>query len=66
MKNLEENHNAVESNINELEHSGADKVRDKGLDGFKKYIAWSVVAYNLKRLGRIVMEDKLLLELKVG
>lgn len=49
-------HSAVESNINELEHSGADKVRDKGLQGFKNYMAWSVVAYNLKRLGRLVME----------
>ena len=53
-------HSAVESNINELEHSGADKVRDKGLDGFKNYVAWSVVAYNLKRLGRIVLEQQLL------
>ncbi len=48
-------HSAVESNINELEHSGADKVRDKGLMGFKKYMAWSVVSYNLKRLGRLVL-----------
>lgn len=63
---LRRKHSAVESNINELEHSGADKVRDKGLDGFKKYIAWSVVAHNLKRLGRIVMEHKLLPPLTTG
>jgi len=63
---LRRKHSAVESNINELEHSGADKVRDKGLDGFKKYMGWSVIAYNLKRLGRIVMEEELLPELKVA
>jgi len=56
---LRKKHSAVESNINELEHSGADKVRDKGLGGFKNYMAWSVVAYNLKRLGRVVMDQNL-------
>lgn len=49
-------HSAVESNINELEQSGANKVPDKGLKGFKKYVAWSVLAHNLKRLGRAVIE----------
>lgn len=63
---LRKKHSAVESNINELEHSGADKVRDKGLDGFKNYMAWSVVAHNLKRLGRIVMEQGLLPQLRLG
>ena len=53
-------HSAVESNINELEHAGADKILDKGLDGFKKSVAWSVVSYNLKRLGAIVLKQKLL------
>jgi transposase, IS5 family len=53
-------HSAVESNINELEHSGANKVPDKGLDGFKKYVAWSVLAYNLKRLGNIVLQERIL------
>lgn len=53
-------HSAVESNINELEQSGADKVRDKGLSGFKKYVGWSVLAHNLKRLGRMVIESEAL------
>lgn len=53
-------HSAVESNINELEHSGADKVPDKGINGFKKYVAWSVLAHNLKRLGRLVIEGEVL------
>ncbi len=57
-------HSAVESNINELEHSGADKVPDKGIKGFKKYVAWSALAHNLKRLGRLVIESEALLTVK--
>ena len=57
---LRKKHSAVESNINELEHSGANRVPDKGLDGFKKYVALGVLAYNLKRLGKLVMEQDLL------
>ena len=57
---LRKKHSAVESNINELEHSGANQVPDKGLEGFKKYVALGVLAYNLKRLGRMVMEQELL------
>jgi len=57
---LRKAHSAVESNINELEHSGLNKVPDKTLVGFKKYVALGVLAYNLKRLGRIVMDQKLL------
>ena len=53
-------HSAIESNINELEHSGANKVPDKGLDGFKKYVAWSVLAYNLKRLRQVVLQEQIL------
>ena len=51
-------HSTVEANINELEHSGSDKVRDKGLTGFKKYVSWSVLSYNLKRLGKIVIAKR--------
>lgn len=57
---LRRKHSAVESNINELEHSGANRVPDKGLHGFKKYVALGVLAYNLKRLGKLVMEQGLL------
>ena len=53
-------HSAVESNINELEQSGADKVPDKGLHGFKNYVGWSVLAHNLKRLGRLVIATEAL------
>lgn len=57
---LRKKHSAVESNINELEHSGVNRVPDKGLDGFKKYVALGVLAYNLKRLGKLVIEQNLL------
>jgi len=57
---LRNKHSAVESNINEVEHAGLNRVPDKGLYGFKKYVALGVLAYNLKRLGRIVIEKKLL------
>ena len=53
-------HSAVESNINELEHSGANKVPDKGLRAFKRYVAWGVLAYNLKRLGNVVLQQGIL------
>ncbi|MEL6629405.1 MAG: ISNCY family transposase, partial [Bacteroidota bacterium] len=57
---LRKAHSAVESNINELEHSGVNRVPDRGLNGFKKYVAMGVLAYNLKRLGAVVIEQNLL------
>ena len=58
--NKRRKHSAVESNINELEHSGVNKVPDKGLAAFKNYVAWGVLAYNLKRLGNIVLHAEIL------
>ena len=51
-------HSAVESNINELEHCGVNKVPDRGLIGFKRYVGYGVMAYNLKRLGNLVIESR--------
>ena len=51
-------HSAVESNINELEHSGVNTVPDKGVVGFKKYVAFGVLAYNVKRIGLLLMSDE--------
>lgn len=59
-RKLKNKHSALESNVNELEHSGVNKVPDKKIEGFKRYVALGVLAYNLKRLGRIVLEQKLL------
>lgn len=55
---LRKKHSAVESNINELRHAGADFVPDKGSEGFDDYIGWGVLAYNLKRLGKLILEQK--------
>lgn len=48
-------HSAVESDINALEANGLDKCRDKGIDGFERYVALAVVASNLKRIGTILL-----------
>lgn len=57
---LRNEHCAVESNINELEHAGVNKVPDKGLKGFKRYVSLGVLAYNIRRLGKIVISQNLL------
>lgn len=57
-KNLMNRHSAVESNINELEHSGVNKVPDKGLKGFERYVGLGVLAYNLKRIGKLLIEQE--------
>jgi len=53
-------HAAVESNINELEQAGVNRVPDKGMKGFKRYVALGVLAYNIKRLGKVVIQQNLL------
>lgn len=50
-KKLRGKHNAIESNINELESKGLDKCPDKGYRNFKRYIMLGVCAYNLHRIG---------------
>lgn len=55
-KKLRRAHSAVESNINQLEHNGLDKCRDKGLRGFKRYVALGILSYNLHRMGKLLAE----------
>jgi hypothetical protein len=55
---LRKAHSAVESNINQLEHTGLGKCPDKGLDGFKRYAALGILAYNLHRLGKLLLEEQ--------
>ena len=50
-------HSAIESNINELEHRGLDRCPDKGIRGMRRYIGLAVIAYNLRRIGKILMEQ---------
>jgi len=56
---LRHQHAAVESAINCLEHHGLNRCPDKGVDGFCRYTALGVLAYNLHKLGNILLvQDK--------
>jgi hypothetical protein len=55
-KKLRRAHSAVESNINQLEHNGLDRCPDKGERAFRRYITLGIVAYNLHRLGRLLIQ----------
>jgi hypothetical protein len=35
-----------------LEHHGLDRCPDKGLPGFKRYVGFGVLAYNLHKIGQ--------------
>lgn len=55
---LRKAHSAVESNINQLEQNGLNRCPDKGENGFKRYAALGVLAYNLHHLGKQLMQQK--------
>jgi hypothetical protein len=55
---LRRQHSAVESAINALEVHGLDRCLDHGIDGFKRYTAFAVVARNLQRLGAILRQQE--------
>jgi IS5 family transposase len=50
-KKIRNQHSAIESNINGLEHRGLDRCPDKGYAHFKRYLGLGVCAYNLHRIG---------------
>ncbi|MEJ7736965.1 MAG: transposase [Chitinophagaceae bacterium] len=54
-KELRHAHSAVESNINMLEHHGLNRCMDKGLNGYKRCVGLSVLAYNLHQLGNALL-----------
>jgi transposase, IS5 family len=56
-KRLRCRHSAIESNINELEHRGLDYCPDKGYGNFKRYVGLAVCAYNLRRIGKRLLEE---------
>lgn len=51
-------HSAVESAINALEVHGLDVCPDHGIDGFKRYVAFAVVARNIHRIGDILWKQE--------
>ena len=51
-------HPAVESAINALEIHGLDRCPDQGIDGFKRYVAWSIVGRNLIKIGAILQQQE--------
>jgi len=55
-------HSAVESNINELEHRGLNRCPDKGIIGMCRYVGLAVIAYNLRRIGNILLKEDLTAE----
>jgi len=51
-------HSAVESAINALEVHGLDRCPDHGIDGFKRYVAFAVVARNIHRIGALLWQQE--------
>ena len=52
---LRHKHSAVESGINALQEHGLKKVPDHGVEGYKRYVAFGIVGYNIHRLGAIAL-----------
>ncbi len=51
-------HSAVESAINALEVHGLDRCPDHGIAGFKRYVALSIVARNIQRIGALLQKEE--------
>ena len=49
---LRQQHSAVESEINSLEHHGLNRCLDVGLPGYLRYVGFGVMSYNLHVIGR--------------
>ena len=49
---LRKQHSAVESEINSLEHHGLNRCPDVGLQGYRRYVGYGVMSYNLHVIGR--------------
>ena len=57
-QNRKRKHSCVEGNINQLEHNGLGVCPDKGIEGFKRYVAYGVLAYNAHRLGMMLVREE--------
>ncbi len=54
-KKYKKSHSTVEANINMLEHHGLNICPDKGIEGFKRYVAYGVLACNLHAMGKMLL-----------
>lgn len=57
-KKYKNQHSTIESNINELEHRGLDRCPDRGIHHYTRYISLGICAYNLKKIGRHILEQE--------
>ena len=57
-KELRNKHNAIESNINCLEHHGLNRCPDKSIYGYERYVGFGVLAYNLHKIGNKLLEKR--------
>ena len=48
-------HSAVESEINSLEHHGLNRCLDVGWAGYRRYVGYGVLSYNLHVIGRALL-----------
>jgi len=55
---LKNQHSAVESEINSMEHHGLNRCPDKGLHGYKRYVGFGILAYNLHQIGKCLLAKK--------
>jgi IS5 family transposase len=55
---LRNRHQAIESDINCLEHHGLNRCLDKGLHGFERYIGFGVLSYNRHKIGARLLQRK--------
>ena len=51
-------HSAVESAIASLEHHGLNRCLDVGLEGYRRYVGYGVLAYNLHVIGRELLRQQ--------
>ncbi len=49
---LRQQHSAVESEINSLEHHGLNRCLDVRMQGYLRYVGYGVMSYNLHVIGR--------------
>ncbi len=52
-------HSVIESAISAMKNHGLDRCLDHGIDGFKRYVALSVVARNIQILGHFFQQGEL-------